>query len=121
MIAVFAIPIPIVVAISTVTAIAAIIIIPIAPFALAPIDNFKVSSAPLIDPDAIPLVAPGTTEDAVGFAALPDDKDAVARIDQTTVAPHVIRCAVDQRGRPVRPVTRDEKVRAAATVHPNSP
>src|SRR5580704_382146 len=119
------IAIPAIIVVSTVVTVFAIIAMVIvghsAPFAVATIDHFKIGATAAIDPDALSVVAPCAVVDAVSLAALADNKNAITRIDTTAMALHVVRRAIEQRRSAILPVSRDPKVGATATVHPNSP
>src|SRR6266851_33162 len=116
-------------AVVTVTAViaiptAAVIIVPVArpraPFAVVAIDYFEVGTTAAIDPDAIAVISPGAVENAIGFTALAHDEDTIQRIYSAEIALHVIGGAIDQGGGAGLPVAGNGKVRAAATIRPNT-
>src|ERR1700688_169680 len=93
---------------------------PLAPFAVAAVNDFKVGAAPTIYPDAFAIITPSAVEDAIGLAALADDEDAVARVHRAKIAVHVIGRAVDQGSRFRLPVAGNAEVGAAAAIRPDS-
>jgi hypothetical protein len=103
---------------------AAVIVIPVAgpfaPFALAAINDLEVGAAAAINPYTVAIIAPRPIEDAISFAALTDDEDAVARINGTESALHVVGRAVEESGGVSLPVAGNAKVGTAAAVHPNA-
>jgi len=103
----------------------AVVVAPVAgpfmPFAIATVDDFEVGAAAVVDPDAIAVVSPGAVEDAIGFAALADDEDAVARVDGAEIAIHVVRRAIEDSSGSRFPISRDAEIGAAAAVNPDSP
>src|SRR5712672_363633 len=103
---------------------AAVVVVPVAgpftPFAVAAVDNFEIGAAAAIDPDAVAVVSPSAIEDAIGFAALADDEDAIAGVRGADIAVHVIGGAIDEACGSRLPVTGDGKVGAAAAVNPDA-
>jgi len=120
------IPIAVVITVAGMVAVPALTIIvapvagPFAPFAVAAVDDFEVGAAPAVDPNAVAVVAPGTIENAIGFAALADDKDAVAGVNGAEVAVHVVGGAINEAGGTRLPVSGDAEVGATAAVHPDA-
>src|SRR6202040_1991524 len=95
------------VAIVTVTGVitipaAAIVVAPVAgpftPFAVAAVYDFEVGAAAAINPDAVAVIAPSAVEETIGFAALANDENTVARVNGAGLAIHVIGGAIDQGG-----------------------
>jgi hypothetical protein len=93
---------------------------PFAPFAFAAVDDFEVGAAATVNPDAVAVVSPGAVEDAVSFAALADDEDAVARVRGAEVAVHVIGRAINQGSGAGLPVAGNAEIRTTAAVNPNA-
>src|SRR5712671_3429015 len=101
---------------------AAVVVVPVArpftPFAIAAVDDFEVGAAAAVDPDAVAVVSPSAIEDAIGFAALADDEDAIAGVSGAEIAVHVIGGAIDEAGGSRFPVTGDGEIGTAAAVDP---
>src|SRR5712672_2870084 len=101
---------------------AAVIVTPVAgpftPFAVAAVDDFEVGAAAAIDPDAVAVVSPSAIEDAIGFAALTDDEDAIAGVSGADIAVHVIGGAINEAGGSRFPITGDGEIGAAVAVNP---
>src|SRR5712671_3702536 len=103
---------------------AAVVVVPVAgpftPFAVAAVNDFEVGAAAAVDPDAVAVISPGAIEDAIGFAALTDDEDAIAGVNLAEIAVHGIGRAIDEAGGPRFPVSGDAEISPAATVNPNA-
>jgi hypothetical protein len=103
---------------------AAVVITPVArpftPFTVATVDDFEISAAATVDPDAVAVIAPGAVVDAIGFAALANDEDAVASVNGAEIAVHVIGGAVEESGGARLPIAGNAEIGAAATVDPNA-
>src|SRR4029077_20325473 len=93
---------------------------PLAPFAIATVNDLKVGAAATIHPDTVAVITPGAVENAVGLAALADDEDAVARVHRAEIAVHEIRGAVDEGGGAGLPVAGNAEVGTAAAIRPDS-
>jgi len=93
---------------------------PFAPFTVATVDDFEIGAAASVDPDTLAVITPGAVVNAIGFAALADDEDAVARVNRAEIAVHVIGRAVQQGGGARLPVAGNAEIGAAAAVDPNA-
>jgi hypothetical protein len=124
--AVVAIPVVVTITVAVVIAVpaAAVIVAPVvrpfAPFTVAAVDDFEIGATAAVDPNAVAVIAPGAIEDAIGFATLADDEDAVARVRGAELAIHVVGGAVDERGGAGLPVASDAEIGTAAAVNPNA-
>src|SRR5882762_2443929 len=101
---------------------AAVVIVPVAgpftPFAVAAVDNFEIGAAAAIDPDAVAVVSPSAIEDAIGFATLADDEDAIAGINAAEIAVHMVGGAIDEAGRSRFPISANAEIRATPAINP---
>src|SRR5882757_6881102 len=91
---------------------------PFAPFAVAAVNDFEIGAAAAVDPYSVAVVSPGAVEDAIGFAALTDDEDAIAGVNLAEIAVHGIGGAIDEAGGTRFPISGDAEISAAATVNP---
>src|SRR6267142_2097200 len=71
-------------------------------------------------PVMVAVVSPSAIEDAIGFAALADDEDAVAGVNGAEIAVHVVGRAIDEAGGARFPISGDPEIGAAAAVNPNA-
>src|SRR5712671_3181135 len=101
---------------------AAVVVVPVAgpftPFAVAAVDNFEIGAAAAIDPDAVAVVSPSAIEDAIGFATLADDEDAIAGINAAEIAVHMVGGAIDEAGRSRFPISANAEIRATPAINP---
>src|SRR6267378_2478866 len=101
---------------------AAVVVVPVAgpftPFAVAAVNDFEVGAAAAVDPDAVAVVSPGPAEDAIGFAALTDDKNAIAGVNAAEIAVHMVGGAIDEAGRSRFPISANAEIRATPAINP---
>src|SRR5579864_6200904 len=90
--------IPVAVMVPVVVSIMVAVVIPMLDYRGSLHGNLKLRAAAAIDPDSVPVEAPGAIEDAFGFALLVNHLDATAGVRRAHVAVHVVRVAGHAHG-----------------------